>query len=84
MCAIGWHAWMPFGVLTNRICMRCERVAVNTPGGPHTTRFTGMCPCEDREARCCPGEWEPGCDLGNNPMFMTACDPWELVDGDEA
>lgn len=25
------------------------------------------CPCGDRQANQCPGEWEPGCDLGANP-----------------
>lgn len=23
--------------------------------------------CKDRALSACPGEWEPGCDLGNNP-----------------
>jgi hypothetical protein len=27
------------------------------------------CPCGDRPAAQCPGEWEPGCDLGNNPKY---------------
>jgi hypothetical protein len=27
------------------------------------------CPCGDRPAAECPGEWEPGCDLGNNPKY---------------
>jgi hypothetical protein len=27
------------------------------------------CPCGDRSAAECPGEWEPGCDLGNNPKY---------------
>ena len=26
-----------------------------------------LCSCKDRPATKCPGEWEPGCDLGNNP-----------------
>lgn len=26
-----------------------------------------LCPCKDRPASDCPGEWELGCDLGNNP-----------------
>ena len=24
------------------------------------------CPCGDRQSNQCPGEWEPGCDLGAN------------------
>ena len=28
------------------------------------------CACKDRPATECPGEWEPGCDLGNNPKFV--------------
>lgn len=27
-----------------------------------------QCPCKDRPADQCPGEWEPGCDLGANPV----------------
>jgi hypothetical protein len=27
------------------------------------------CNCGDREASKCPGEWEPGCDLGANPKY---------------
>ena len=26
-----------------------------------------LCMCKDRALSACPGEWEPGCDLGNNP-----------------
>ena len=25
------------------------------------------CMCKDRALSACPGEWAPGCDLGNNP-----------------
>lgn len=28
-----------------------------------------LCMCKDRTLGACPGEWEPGCDLGNNPVF---------------
>ena len=27
------------------------------------------CSCGDRPKDKCPGEWEPGCDLGNNPVY---------------
>ncbi len=27
------------------------------------------CSCGDRFMDKCPGEWEPGCDLGNNPKY---------------
>lgn len=29
-----------------------------------------MCMCKDRSLDKCPGEWEPGCDLGNNEKFV--------------
>lgn len=29
-----------------------------------------LCACKDRSASACPGEWEPGCDLGNNPAHV--------------
>lgn len=28
-----------------------------------------LCMCKDRPLSKCPGEWEPGCDLGNNAKF---------------
>ena len=28
-----------------------------------------QCSCGDRIEAQCPGEWEPGCDLGNNPKY---------------
>jgi hypothetical protein len=30
------------------------------------------CMCKDRALSACPGEWEPGCDLGNNPAHVRA------------
>lgn len=29
-----------------------------------------LCMCKDRPLSKCPGEWEPGCDLGSNPAFV--------------
>ncbi len=29
-----------------------------------------LCPCKDRPASQCPGEWEKGCDLGANPKHV--------------
>jgi hypothetical protein len=29
-----------------------------------------LCMCKDRAVSACPGEWEPGCDLGNNPKHV--------------
>lgn len=31
-----------------------------------------LCACKDRPATACPGEWEPGCDLGANPAHVRA------------
>ena len=30
------------------------------------------CMCKDRALSACPGQWEPGCDLGNNPAHVVA------------
>jgi hypothetical protein len=30
------------------------------------------CVCKDRPELQCPGQWEPGCDLGNNEKFARA------------
>ena len=32
--------------------------------------WEALCPCEDRPADECPGEWEQGCDLGANEKFV--------------
>jgi hypothetical protein len=33
------------------------------------------CPCGDRAAAACPGEWEPGCDLGANEKHVRVAEP---------
>lgn len=33
-----------------------------------------LCTCGNRPKPQCPGEWEPGCDLGNNEAFAVAVD----------
>jgi hypothetical protein len=30
-----------------------------------------LCMCKDRALSACPGEWEPGCDLGNNQAHVS-------------
>lgn len=51
---------MPDSVLTRSLDQRIDalRAALAEP-----------CPCGDRPAAQCPGEWEPNCDLGNNPAY---------------
>ena len=31
---------------------------------------SAVCACKDRDQSACPGEWEPGCDFGNNPAHV--------------
>lgn len=38
-------------------------------------REAAMCACKDRTAADCPGEWEPGCDLGANPAHVRVYRP---------
>ena len=33
------------------------------------------CMCKDRAHSACPGEWEPGCDLGANPAHVRVSAP---------
>jgi hypothetical protein len=33
------------------------------------------CPCGDRPAEQCLGEWEPGCDMGSNPKYTKVAEP---------
>ena len=46
-----------------------------------------QCQCGDRPAAECPGEWEPGCDLGANDAHVKVHEPqepaaWRIVDGE--
>jgi hypothetical protein len=34
-----------------------------------------LCMCKDRALSDCPGEWEPGCDLGNNAKYVRVVQP---------
>lgn len=36
----------------------------------NSTNTPAVCACKDRPLAECPGEWEPGCDLGNNPKYV--------------
>jgi hypothetical protein len=38
-----------------------------------------LCHCKDRPADQCPGEWEPGCDLGNNEKHIRVAEPTESI-----
>jgi hypothetical protein len=44
------------------------RAALAEPAEP-------LCACKEKPASQCPGEWEPGCDLGNNEKFVRAAEP---------
>jgi hypothetical protein len=48
--------------------MRIDPVTGNVSIGTPTEQ-PERCACGDRPKGKCPGEWEPGCDLGNNPAF---------------
>lgn len=39
------------------------------------TTTSPRCSCGDCPAADCPGEWEPGCDLGANPAHVVAVQP---------
>lgn len=44
-----------------------------------------LCICKDRPKSQCPGEWEPGCDLGANEKFAAVApqgEPVAQVDAD--
>lgn len=38
------------------------------------TTPTDTCPCGALPASACPGSWEPGCDLGNNPSHVAVAE----------
>lgn len=33
-----------------------------------------LCACNGRFKNQCPGEWEPGCDLGANEKYAVVCE----------
>jgi hypothetical protein len=37
---------------------------------PTKTTQATHCMCKDRPLEACPGEWEPGCDLGANEKYV--------------
>ena len=39
------------------------------PRDESATHAAHRCKCGDRALADCPGEWEQGCDLGNNPKY---------------
>ena len=51
----------------NALIAEVERLAAQAAPTEET-----RCACNDRPATGCPGEWEPGCDLGNNPKYVRA------------
>jgi hypothetical protein len=54
---------------------------LNTPQG--SGEPVALCGCKDRPAVDCPGEWEPGCDLGNNPKHARRAPPAAAHSGAE-
>lgn len=51
----------------------------NKPDSPSVRETPLLCACKDRPAKECPGEWEPGCDLGNNEAHVKVADPQPIV-----
>ena len=49
-----------------------ELAAAQSAQAPAQAVQEARCACNDRPASECPGEWEPGCDLGNNPKYVRA------------
>jgi len=71
-------------------CTCDERRYLELQGKPHlfevaifyraTPTAQTPCHCKDRPANECPGEWEPGCDLGNNEAYAKPYPPPRLTD----
>lgn len=45
----------------------CKCGSTSFKAAQHPAPTAQQCHCKDRPADQCPGEWEPGCDLGANP-----------------
>jgi hypothetical protein len=56
-------SWEGIGARDVEMVLRLAALAQPVPDAP-------LCHCKDRPAADCPGEWEPGCDLGNNPAHV--------------
>lgn len=50
-------------------------VATWDAGVAALARPAPLCACRDRPAADCPGEWEPGCDLGANAAHVVVAQP---------
>lgn len=62
LCHRCGHIWRPADVATNGVA------AVKTRG--KNDSLVKGCACGDRAAALCPGQWEPGCDLGANEKYV--------------
>ena len=50
--------------------MECSDKAIHILDAAIAAAEAERCMCKDRAKADCPGEWEPGCDLGNNEKFV--------------
>ncbi len=53
----------------------CKCGSTSFKAAQHPAPTAQQCHCKDRPADQCPGEWEPGCDLGANPAHVQVAQP---------
>lgn len=63
-----WDSWAAGG---NQGTTECFEAVLRKA----LARQVGLCSCGDRPSTQCPGEWEPGCDLGANPAYVVSSVP---------
>ena len=63
--------WRQRGDTHLRLLLEEAIAALAQPPAPTAQQ----CPCGNRPADQCPGEWEPGCDLGANPAYVRVAQP---------
>ena len=68
---VGCESWSPSMLEECERALRMLRAALAQPPAPTVQQ----CHCNDRPADQCPGEWEPGCDLGANPAHVRVAQP---------
>lgn len=69
------HGTMTGNMREGPVTVAVDAHAVRRAGGlliDEQQRRDEMCACGDRAAVLCPGQWEPGCDLGANEKYVKA------------
>ena len=70
----GWHNYEKW-VWPESALEQAKRNTTESLAALRAALAEQKCPCGDRPAEQCLGEWEPGCDMGSNPKYAKVAEP---------